>query len=121
MQRRIKKVLSCFLNSPVSPVDLMSTGSLFHAFGAATSKAFSEEASLVLKPCSKLVIDQYIVGLHKINIRIKLIYNIIFISGEILLRRHWDGIIGLLLSASVHLTLCSKFPYFMLVLKMCTH
>src|SRR6218665_2521699 len=104
MQRRIKKVLSCFLNSPVSPVDLMSTGSLFHAFGAATSKAFSEEASLVLKPCSKLVIGQYIVGLYKINIRIKLIYNIIFISGEILLRRHWD-IIGLLLSASVHLTL----------------
>src|SRR6218665_1082439 len=45
---RNKKVLSCFLNSPVSRVDLISTGSLFHAFGAATSKALSEETSLVL-------------------------------------------------------------------------
>src|SRR6218665_4084704 len=31
-------VLSCFLNNPVSRVDLMSTGSLLHAFGAATLK-----------------------------------------------------------------------------------
>ena len=36
------------MNSPVSRFDLMSTGSLFQAFGAATSKALSEETSLVL-------------------------------------------------------------------------
>ena len=36
------------MNSPLSQVDLMSTGSLFHAFGAATSKALSEETRLVL-------------------------------------------------------------------------
>src|SRR6218665_1500424 len=49
---RNKKVLSCFLNSTVSRVDLMSTGSLFHAFGAATSKALSDETSLVLRTSS---------------------------------------------------------------------
>src|SRR6218665_1206260 len=48
MHSGIKKVLSCFLNSPVSRVDLMSTGSFFHAFGAAISKALSEETSFVL-------------------------------------------------------------------------
>src|SRR6218665_3354690 len=43
-----KKVLSCFLNSPVSRVDIISTGSLFQSFGAAISKALLEETSLVL-------------------------------------------------------------------------
>src|SRR6218665_284747 len=46
MQHGIKKVFSCFLNDPVSRGDLMSTGSLFHAFGAATANALSEDKSL---------------------------------------------------------------------------
>ena len=41
-----KKVFSCFLNDPVSRVDLISTGSLFHAFGAAMANARSEDTSL---------------------------------------------------------------------------
>ena len=44
---RNKKVLSCFLNSLVSWVDLMSTGSPFHAFGATTVNALSEDTSPV--------------------------------------------------------------------------
>src|SRR6218665_3976076 len=50
MQLGIKKVLSCFLNSPVSRVDLMSPGSVFQAYGSATSKVLSdsEETSFVL-------------------------------------------------------------------------
>jgi len=46
MQRKINKVFSCFLNDTVSRVDLMLTGSLFHAFGAATANALSEDTNL---------------------------------------------------------------------------
>ena len=46
------------MNSPVSRVDLISTGSLFHAFGAATSKALSEETSLVLGTSSSCLMER---------------------------------------------------------------
>src|SRR6218665_2712693 len=35
------------LDSPISRVDLISTGSLFQAFGAATANALSEDTNLV--------------------------------------------------------------------------
>ena len=41
-----KKVFSFFLKSLVSVISLMSTGRLFHALGAATENARSDETSL---------------------------------------------------------------------------
>src|SRR6218665_2169324 len=41
------KVFSCILDSIISRVDLMSTGSRVHAVDAATANAFSGDTSLV--------------------------------------------------------------------------